>query len=460
MLAASWLAASVSRRALLTYRAVTSMTISVPTLILATGVVGLAVITVMALLYARHRGTVGYGAWLRGLTVHALGLVVLGFDAQLPEGLAVSIGNPLAALAPVFYIQAMAQLLGRRAPLRTLVLMTAGVVLATWYLTLVQPSVSLRLTLLGVHFLVAQSLLIGMMIVGLRKEPGRAYRTLLGLVVAATLSTIVRTLWFAANSDALDADGASSVVLFMSNLVFFATSGLAFVGVLEDRSRRAFMDANDALARLSRTDDLTELANRRRFDEMLATEIARVVRYGRPLTLVLLDLDHFKAVNDTFGHAEGDRVLRRVAHVMQATSRANDLAARLGGEELAMLLPETDTATGQRIADRVRERVRAAALPSGRGEAVLTISAGVASLELPSELLEAVDAGRAIAESATLERALATRLFHDADAALYAAKRAGRDRSVAATPIRTLDPSLTQTMVQMAEIERRATGGS
>lgn len=416
------------------------MTVSVPTLILATGVVGFAVVAVLALLYERHRGASGYAAWSWGIVVHASSLVVLGFDAQLPERLAVAIGNPLAAIAPLLYVTAVSRLLARRAPLRTLAALTVAVVLGTWFFLYVQPSVSLRLTLLGLHFFVAQSVLIGMLVTGLRREPGRAYRTLLGLVVLVTLATVWRTLWFAFNADAPDADGVASTVLFLSNMAFFATAGLAYVGVLEDRNRRAFALANVELSRLSRTDALTDLANRRHFDETLAVEVARALRYGRQLTLVILDLDRFKTVNDTLGHGVGDTALRRVAQILRRTSRANDLPARVGGEELAMLLPETGSADGRRIAERVRSRVRAAALPSGRGDEPLTISAGVASLSAvdlddvdgPVDAVGPTAIETELGQPNRRERAYAEHLLQRADEALYAAKRAGRDRTVLA----------------------------
>ena len=417
------------------------MTISVPTLTLATGVVGLSVTIVMALLYGRHRDATGYAALMRALALHAAGLTVLGFEAEFPDGVGIAVANTAMAISPIFYIQAIGQLLQRRLPLRALALLAGIVVVGILFLIFVQPSTSLRLTVLGSYFLVTQAIEVGLLALGLRREPSAAYRTLFGLVVAITITMLWRTLWFAANPDAAHTAGTPSVVLFMTNMVFFATTGLAWVGVLEDRYRRASLLANLELSRLSRTDDLTGLANRRHFDDVVATEVARSLRYGRPLTLVTLDLDHFKVVNDTLGHSEGDRVLRRVAQVMRSTSRANDLAARLGGEEFAMLLPETDLGDGERLAERVRTRIRAAGLPSGRDDAPLTISAGVAALA-PSSAARAASADDAPTrwEPNELDLALAQALVDAADGALYAAKRAGRDRTIVADEAVALDP--------------------
>tara|TARA_R110001592_G_scaffold363372_2_gene686213 strand:- start:85660 stop:87363 length:1704 start_codon:yes stop_codon:yes gene_type:complete len=152
------------------------------------------------------------------------------------------------------------------------------------------------------------------------------------------------------------------------------------------------------------TDFLTGLANRRLFSMQGETEYDRARRYGHPLSLVLLDVDHFKQVNDTWGHAFGDRVLRRLAEHCQNESRTSDLVIRLGGEEFAILLVETPLAEAQHIAERVRLAQMSDAL-EGRE---ITVSLGVSEL-LPDD--------RGIKD-----------LLQRADAAMYRAKNAGRNR--------------------------------
>jgi diguanylate cyclase (GGDEF)-like protein len=184
-------------------------------------------------------------------------------------------------------------------------------------------------------------------------------------------------------------------------------------------TNRALQTANAALearlaelSRLATTDALTGLANRRRFTEQLARETASARRYGHALSLLFLDLDHFKAVNDTHGHAVGDRVLQQVARLLAERARSTDLVARIGGEEFAVLLPSTDAAGARLVAEDLCARVRAhdfGALPR------VTASIGLAQFRP-----EAGDDCGAC-------------LFADADRALYAAKTAGRDR-VAQTP--------------------------
>jgi diguanylate cyclase (GGDEF)-like protein len=154
-------------------------------------------------------------------------------------------------------------------------------------------------------------------------------------------------------------------------------------------------------------DALTGLPNRRAFDDALAREVARAGREAAPLSALLLDVDRFKAVNDGHGHAAGDAVLRAVAARARAALRAEDLLARIGGEELAALLPGAGLADAVEIAERVRRAIAAAPVEAGGASIAVTISIGAAQ--------------RAAGEDGPA-------LLARADARLYAAKAAGRDR--------------------------------
>ena len=120
---------------------------------------------------------------------------------------------------------------------------------------------------------------------------------------------------------------------------------------------------HETVERQAVTDELTGLFNRRRFQEAMATEVERSKRFGQPVGLVLLDLDDFKTVNDTYGHQQGDLVLREVARVLRETSREIDEPARYGGEELAVVLPGTDLEGAYNLAERVRAGIEELALP-------------------------------------------------------------------------------------------------
>jgi diguanylate cyclase (GGDEF)-like protein len=166
------------------------------------------------------------------------------------------------------------------------------------------------------------------------------------------------------------------------------------------------------VARQASTDGLTELANRREFEDSLANEISRAERFGGTLALILADLDSFKQVNDRFGHQAGDEVLRSFADILRETVRDIDVAARYGGEEFAILLPQTDIVGAEALAERLREAVESRAMAEGHDEPVtVTSSFGVASFP---------------------EAGTGPGLFAAADEALYRAKRAGKNCVVCA----------------------------
>jgi diguanylate cyclase (GGDEF)-like protein len=172
----------------------------------------------------------------------------------------------------------------------------------------------------------------------------------------------------------------------------------------------------DRTERLATTDGLTGLLNHRTFQERLDAQLAQAQRYGKRLSLLLCDVDHFKSVNDTYGHPVGDQVLRGVARTLQREARNTDVVARYGGEEFAIVMPETDTAGALVIAERIRERVASMVFETPQGPLKVTISLGVATFP---------DDGKAKAE-----------LVERSDGCLYHAKRHGRNRSVAAASLR------------------------
>src|SRR5918998_1748127 len=191
------------------------------------------------------------------------------------------------------------------------------------------------------------------------------------------------------------------------------------IDLLRARARTLldFKNYLDTCEEAAFTDHLTGLANRRRFERQLEREVARTRRFGRPFCLLLLDIDHFKRVNDTHGHEVGDDVLRRLANTLQAGTRGIDMASRIGGEEFAVLLTETDFAHGMEVAERLRVAVRETEIPVA---GVVTVSLGLAEFN-----------------SSTPD---ARTLFAAADSALYEAKRAGRDRVCCPLPADDANP--------------------
>ncbi|NLF31618.1 MAG: diguanylate cyclase [Planctomycetes bacterium] len=182
-----------------------------------------------------------------------------------------------------------------------------------------------------------------------------------------------------------------------------------FVAVKLDITKRRELER--ALERMSRTDALTNLANRRAFEESLQREVSRATRAGRPLSLLMLDVDHFKRYNDTYGHQAGDRALQRVAGVLtSAGRRGGDTAARYGGEEFTVILAEADAQAAAHVAEAILRGVEELAIPheSSATAPHVTVSVGIATM-VPGAAIEA------------------EALLRLADTALYDAKARGRN---------------------------------
>ena len=210
-----------------------------------------------------------------------------------------------------------------------------------------------------------------------------------------------------------------SVGWYMAKVGSIFTSMVVLISLYVDLTLlyRRMQQANALLAQLASRDGLTGLANRRTFDEMLATEWRRAQRLQQPVALLMLDVDHFKLYNDTYGHLGGDDCLRKVAGVIATQgARPGDLAARYGGEEFAVILPNTDATGAGNLATRIRDGVAALNLVHVQSALQrVSISVGVAVV-LPTQELQP------------------PALVALADKALYQAKQQGRDRVCFAPP--------------------------
>lgn len=199
-------------------------------------------------------------------------------------------------------------------------------------------------------------------------------------------------IWFEGRIQALDfqVDGEDAVLWVASNI-------------------SARHDMEEQLRKLSQTDSLTGLANRRRFSEMATEELTRALRYNHPISILIFDIDHFKTINDNFGHQAGDAALVELARVVLDCTRESDSVARWGGEEFTVLMPFTGLVTAASVGEKIRERVAQHPFKNGLK---LTVSIGVAEWQLHDEAVDSV--------------------VSRADDALYQAKETGRNRIVLA----------------------------
>ncbi|MDI9245009.1 sensor domain-containing diguanylate cyclase [Marinobacter sp. CHS3-4] len=175
-------------------------------------------------------------------------------------------------------------------------------------------------------------------------------------------------------------------------------------------SKRALEKANQQLEKLSMTDRLTGLLNRGTWENLLDAEFERYRRYGQPTCLVMFDIDHFKAVNDTHGHLAGDEVIKHTAQVTKASVRQSDTVGRYGGEEFGIILPETGADGARIICERIRETIAASTVKTDVADITYTVSIGIAPIsEKPENYMQ---------------------WLQQADEALYAGKEGGRNRVV------------------------------
>jgi diguanylate cyclase (GGDEF)-like protein len=230
-------------------------------------------------------------------------------------------------------------------------------------------------------------------------------RTLTGTVYGDDGSLLI-----VAGYDIEEFEASSSLLLDLNNQLDLAQRDLV-------RTNRELARREEVIRQLSLTDALTGVGNRRSLDDRLAAESERAKRYGLPLSLLILDIDHFKRVNDTFGHIAGDAVLRAMGVLLRRFLRQSDSAARLGGEEFVVLMPGTTLADATAVAERMCQEIAAQERVDPPS---LTASFGVACLQ-------ADESGAA--------------LLARADAALYRAKTGGRNQ-VVADPGCRVDPAI------------------
>jgi diguanylate cyclase (GGDEF)-like protein/PAS domain S-box-containing protein len=186
---------------------------------------------------------------------------------------------------------------------------------------------------------------------------------------------------------------------------------------LVEEANRELRQAFAREQHLARTDPLTGVNNRRHWFELAEHEFEVATRYRHPLSVILFDIDHFKLINDTFGHAVGDQMLERVAQVARAALRSADVIGRYGGEEFVIVLPVTNAPQAYLVAERIRTGVGAMRVETDKGHAAVTLSIGIA------EALLAPPAERPGGDESV------ERVIRRADQAMYAAKQAGRNRT-------------------------------
>jgi diguanylate cyclase (GGDEF)-like protein len=349
----------------------------------------------------------GASMWTLGLALNTLAIVLLGLRGVIPDVLSIVIGNVTLSCTYALYLGALCQLQQRRlaAPWFWL-----PPVLLAGSLSLLMSDVHGRVVVSGLIF-AAQHLLILCFVLSPRQAlHGRGKHL---LVVACIIMIGIIGYRSAAFYHAVgvipDLSQASSLqaLLFIASFVALLLASNGFVLMAKEQADQRFR-------RQSQKDTLTGVWTRAYLEEAARQEISRQQRYGHAVSLVMIDIDHFKQINDRFGHAMGDRVLVEFCQVAQKCIRATDILGRWGGEEFLLILPNTDSAHATELAERIRNALERHAFPAAQR---ITASFGL-SLLLDGEDWEA-----------WLQRA---------DMMLYRAKAAGRNRVEPAHHMRTV----------------------
>jgi two-component system cell cycle response regulator len=202
-----------------------------------------------------------------------------------------------------------------------------------------------------------------------------------------------------------------AIAIESNQISFFNNEYRHLIATLVNNGASAYEKAvlYQTMQKLATTDGLTQLSNHRNFQDSLHESILHSHRYSRPLSLLLMDIDHFKNFNDTYGHQIGDEVLRKIADALRGSVRTSDLPARYGGEEFVVVLPETDVENGLLMAERIRTTIEKTIIATEQGDLRVTVSVGAATLNVHATTQE--------------------QLINCADAAMYQSKKTGRNRS-------------------------------
>ncbi len=358
----------------------------------------------VALAAVAHERREGIGLWALALVLYGSGYALLALRGQVPSWASVVLANVLMSSALSINLAALEQFQGRPPPWRRMVL---PVLVLAPALVVYAEDFQMRVVAVGIAVPLQAALLLHAL-----WRPAPQMRGALLLTAGLVLHIVMFAWrgWLAASGRAqitslLQPGFLQSVSLVLAFFVVI-TMALGFILMAKERS--------DAAQRhMAMHDGLTGLLNRRALMQALERDLAQAARSGQAYALLLLDIDRFKAVNDTRGHLAGDQVLRHVSARLQASLRAQDVVGRYGGEEFMALLPGTGAEGARRLAEALRQAIEQAACPWEGGAIRVTISIGV---------------GANPAGDGTPQAAMA--LIAAADRALYAAKEGGRNRVV------------------------------
>ncbi|MGO9122762.1 MAG: GGDEF domain-containing protein [Desulfomonilaceae bacterium] len=364
---------------------------------------------VMFIAWRTQKTYPGFGRWTLSKVPHAIGFLLISLRGLIPDWVSVLVANGLLFVSPIVLYEGIRQFCAK--PHRDLFNYSLMLfLLASFnYFFWVEPNMKARMLTITA----CTALIIMRCAANLFLAAPRALRPSFWFTAAMFglygVVLVLRLLHGGGLSNMLDplAPELWQNLLFVGTIVMPIGWTFGFFMMTNDRLTLELRTAEGELRELAATDFLTGAFNRRSFVEMSQRECLRARRHGSSLALLIMDIDHFKHFNDTFGHPAGDAMLCAMVDACRASLRAIDLFARWGGEEFVVLLPDTDYAGSLRVAEQLRGAVADLSVPAGTGHAQATISIGGALWTRGDEDLDA--------------------LLRRADIALYQAKQRGRN---------------------------------
>jgi len=376
------------------------------TVLISISIINLLGMIVIFLLWRQYRQRFdGIGYWLVDFSLQFFALILLSFRNLIPDFFSVLVSNVMIISGLIFLLFGFEKFLSARiSHILNYAILSAHIIAHT-YLSLVNPDLTMRKV---VFSLVTMLIFIQCLELLIRREirAQQIHSIGVGLICAglilSSLARIIIAIVVPPDQSFFESNIFDTAVLLAYQVLHIA---LIFSLTLMITRR-----LSNQLEDLAMKDGLTGLINRRYFFIRGLDEVKRTIRYKCPLSVIMLDIDLFKKINDSFGHEAGDKVLMYIASIMQRNIREVDIAARLGGEEFAILVPNTTAEDALVLAERLRHEIETTSSDSLAGKVNVTASIGVASF---TEEMTDLDA-----------------LLRDADTAMYQAKSRGRNRVV------------------------------
>lgn len=369
---------------------------------------------VMLVAWRANKTYDGFGLWTAGNLLGSLAFLMVGLRDVIPTFVGIVGGNLLAIGSLLCIGHGVRVFFGRPLRIRLIFTALAAEFLFAAYYLLVDDNIVMRIVTVSVIAGIITAFSAYEFFTA-RRGASRFIHTVAGCVFAAFTIFMAGRAYLTyrySNIDDLFAPDWIQSLSYLLFSLFVVIWTFCFTTLNSQRLQQDLEMAQVELERLATTDYLTGLGNSRAFFDRAASEVLRSQRYGIPLALVVFDIDHFKSVNDTFGHPGGDRTLREIAAACQRTTRKSDFIARLGGEEFGLLLAHADIESATQAAEHFRRTIEELIVEHEENTIFVTSSFGVAELRADD----------------TLESLLAR-----ADSCLYRAKELGRNRVVTET---------------------------